>query len=112
MGHGCQQCLGGRPSHTILWRHTHPLLATIIGHGSGNLRRMPTGNACGSGCNEYGHGVLVTLTAAPYPGSSFAGWSGACSDGGQCRLTIDAAKTVTTTLNGHSDLRYLPAIAR
>ena len=99
-------------SGSILWRHTYPLRVPIAGSGSGIVRRMPAGNACGSNCTEYGQGVGVTLLATVYPGSSFPGWTGACSGAGPCLLTIDAAKQVTATFTGHSDLVHLPICAR
>jgi hypothetical protein len=96
----------------ILQRHVHPLQLTSAGSGGGVVRRSPTGNACDNNCVEYGQGVGVSLTATAYSGSTFAGWSGDCSGGGPCLLTIDAAKQVTATFTGHSELVHLPLIAR
>ncbi|MFN8216546.1 MAG: hypothetical protein U0R71_08115 [Solirubrobacterales bacterium] len=36
----------------------------------------------------------MTLTPSPAPGSSFAGWSGACTGTGACEVTMSAAKAV------------------
>src|SRR4030095_5918505 len=41
----------------------------------------------------------VTLTATPAAGSTFAGWSGACSGTGSCTVTMSAARSVTATFN-------------
>src|SRR5205085_6677599 len=37
----------------------------------------------------------VTVTAHPARGSGFAGWSGACSGRGACRVKMTAERTVT-----------------
>ena len=51
-------------------------------------------------CSEsVTRGTVLTLTAAPRGGSTFAGWSGACSGTGTCALTVTAATTVTATFN-------------
>jgi hypothetical protein len=55
---------------------------------------------CGSTCSAtYTGGASVTLTATPASGSTFAGWSGACTGTGTCALSIDAAKNITATFN-------------
>jgi hypothetical protein len=45
----------------------------------------------------YGYGATVVLTAKPFPGSKFVGWSGACTGTGVCKLTLKAATFVTAT---------------
>jgi hypothetical protein len=56
---------------------------------------------CKNDCRDlkliYSSGTSVTLTATPATGSTFAGWSGACSGTGTCTVTMDANKTVTAT---------------
>ncbi|MEI6209479.1 MAG: DUF1566 domain-containing protein, partial [Desulfuromonadales bacterium] len=52
-----------------------------------------------SGSGRYIIGTLVTLTATPAAGSTFIGWSGACSGSGACQITMDAVKSVTATFN-------------
>ena len=50
---------------------------------------------CGSDCTEaYPSSTFVKLTASPSVGTTFTGWSGACT-GGSCQLTMDGAKSVT-----------------
>lgn len=78
---------------------THAVTVTRAGSGTGTVTSSPVGIACGATCSgNFAAGSGVTLTAAPDAGSSFAGWSGACSGTGlTCNLTIDGAKAVTAT---------------
>ncbi|HEU4743178.1 MAG TPA: hypothetical protein VFS50_16395 [Meiothermus sp.] len=70
------------------------------GTGQGTLSSNPSGIDCGTTCSaRFSAGASVTLTATPAPGSSFVGWSGACTGSGTCALTMDAAKSVTATFN-------------
>lgn len=72
------------------------LTVARAGGGAGTVTSSPRGINCGADCNQdYDHGTLVTLTATPSPGSYFVGWSGICTGGGTCAVTMDAAKTVT-----------------
>jgi hypothetical protein len=83
---------------------TPPTMFTLTvqkgGSGIGSIVSTPAGINCGSDCTEaYNSGTVVTLTATPVSGSTFEGWSGACSGAGQCSVTMDADKTVTATFN-------------
>ncbi|MDQ3783164.1 MAG: hypothetical protein M3349_09570 [Actinomycetota bacterium] len=76
------------------------LTVTKTGTGTGTVTSNPAGVNCGTDCSEaYTSGTSVTLTAAPAVGSTFAGWSGACTGTGSCVVTMDAAKSVTATFN-------------
>lgn len=68
-------------------------------NGNGTVNSNPSGFTCGSGsCSAtYASGTPVTLMATPGFGSTFGGWSGACSGTGNCALTMTGNKTVTTT---------------
>ncbi len=61
------------------------------GTGSGTVTSAPAGVDCGSTCSaQFADGASVTLTAVAAAGSTFAGWSGACSGTGTCPLTMSA----------------------
>ncbi|MEI6206550.1 MAG: DUF1566 domain-containing protein [Desulfuromonadales bacterium] len=70
-------------------------LSKSSGSGAGTITSNPTGISCGVTCSaNYTIGTQVTLTAAPDNGSTFTGWSGACSGTGTCVVTMDMAKSV------------------
>jgi len=74
------------------------LTVNRTGNGTGTVTSVPPGITCGADCTEsYLFGTQVTLTATPSAGSTFTGWSGACSGTGSCVVTMDAAKSVTAT---------------
>ena len=66
----------------------------------GTVTGTPAGINCGTTCSQsVTAGTTLTLKATPAPGSTFAGWSGACSGTGTCAVTVNAATTVTATFN-------------
>ncbi len=68
------------------------------GTGSGTVTSAPGGINCGATCSAfYASGTMVTLTATPTGGSSFAGWSGACSGTGDCTVAMNSTTNVTAT---------------
>jgi uncharacterized repeat protein (TIGR01451 family) len=75
------------------------LTATLSGSGSGTVGSAPSGIDCAGVCSaSFDQGTQVTLTAAPDPGSRFAGWSGGgCSGLGDCQLTMSSGQLVTAT---------------
>jgi endoglucanase len=79
---------------------TFALTVTKAGTGSGTVTSAPTGINCGSACSaNYSSGTSVTLTAAVASGSTFAGWSGACTGTSTCTVSMTAARSVTATFN-------------
>lgn len=75
---------------------TRPTLTVSkSGSGSGTVTSSPEGIRCGSTCSaSYASGAAVTLTATADAGSTFAGWSGACTGTAACTLSMSSAQTV------------------
>jgi hypothetical protein len=81
------------------------LTVSKTGSGSGTVTSTPAGIDCGLDCSQdYGYNTEVTLSAAAATGSTFTGWSGACTGTGSCIVTMDTAKSVTAefTLNTYT----------
>jgi len=77
-----------------------PELASLCvarsGSGSGLVNSAPAGLQCGASCAEKVFpGTKQTLTALPAAGSTFAGWSGACTGTGPCVLAPSLGATAT-----------------
>ncbi len=77
------------------------LTVSKLGTGTGTVTSNPSGISCGSDCSEsYNPGTVVTLTAIPATGSTFASWTGctpAPSDPKKCTATVSDNTTVTAT---------------
>ena len=66
------------------------------GSGSGSVSSSPAGLQCGSSCAEKVlPGAEQTLTATPAAGSTFAGWSGACTGTVRCVVAPSLGASVT-----------------
>jgi lysyl endopeptidase len=80
---------------------TFSLSVSKPGNGSGTVVSVPSGINCGTACSApFARGTSVTLTATPAAGSTFAGWSGACSGAGtSCSFVMNAASSVTATFS-------------
>ena len=92
------------PAVTAALNGTPPgptLTVARAGAGTGNVTSSPAGINCGSTCSAaYANGTSVTLSAVPAAGSTFAGWSGACTGTGGCAVSMTQARSVTATFNG------------
>jgi YVTN family beta-propeller protein len=75
------------------------LTVAKTGTGSGTVTSSPTGINCGATCTAgYPAGTVVTLTATQAAGSTFSGWSGACTNAvGSCSVTMSAGESATAT---------------
>src|SRR5690349_4217335 len=72
----------------------------MAGTGTGTVNSSPAGISCGSACTAaFDSGTEVTLTAAPAQGSTFAGWTGACSGTSTCKVTLTSNQSVTATFS-------------
>jgi alpha-tubulin suppressor-like RCC1 family protein len=69
----------------------------IAGAGAGTVGG-PKGILCPASCaGSYPQGQVEILRAEPAPGSSFAGFSGACTGTGTCQVRMDANQSVSAT---------------
>jgi hypothetical protein len=55
--------------------------------------------SCAGASAELDGNSTLTLIAAPAQGSTFSGWSGACTGSGPCTVEMNAAKTVTASFD-------------
>ena len=88
---------------------TYTLSAYKSGIGKGTITSSPSGIDCGSTCSaSFNSSTNITLTATPKTGSTFSGWSGACTGTSTtCTITMDASKNVTATFLPPSGLQTL-----
>ena len=74
---------------------SYSLTVTKAGTGAGTVASSPAGISCGADCSEsYLSSAVVALSATAGQGSTFTGWSGACTGTGPCSVTMTAAKAV------------------
>lgn len=74
----------------------YTLAISRSGSGKGAVSSSPAGISCGATCSAtFASGTALILTARPASGSTFAGWSGACSGKTACHVTLSAGKSVT-----------------
>lgn len=98
-------------------RNQYALTVNVAGSGSGTVTSDHGEIDCGPVCSvQLEHGDEVTLAANADEGSSFSGWSGACSGSGACKLTMTTARAVTATFSAQPveerSRLYLPALER
>jgi uncharacterized repeat protein (TIGR02543 family) len=80
--------------------YTQPPAQTLTvhrsGNGSGRVKSSPAGINCTKTCShKFTFGTSVTLKATASKGSTFAGWSGACTGKKTCKVTANEALSVT-----------------
>ncbi len=79
---------------------TFALTVNKLGAGTGTISSNPAGINCGNSCStNFNENTVVSLNANPATGSSFAGWSGACSGTASCVVTLSQARTVSGSFN-------------
>jgi hypothetical protein len=117
-GNPCALVMTADLATTANFGNQNPLTVNIVGGGTvgsndGAIWCWSVTSACS---NYYDPTALVTLTAYPspdqtfYPGTVFAGWSGACSGATTtCSVTMSQARDVTATFYYNLDLRWIGA---
>jgi hypothetical protein len=106
-GTGCSgttPCTFTVTANTVITGSFSPIVATptltvsIAGVGTGTVTSMPAGISCPATCAQsFSNNTAITLTATPTAGSTFTGWSGACSGTGACIIALTANTPVTAT---------------
>ncbi|MBX3588365.1 MAG: hypothetical protein KF796_17160 [Ramlibacter sp.] len=83
---------------------TYVLSVAKQGTGDGTVASVPGGISCGGACSaSFGAGTQVVLTASPAAGSTFGGWSGACTGTqSSCVVSMASAKNVVASFVGPS----------
>ncbi len=81
------------------------LSVTVTGNGS--VSSSPSGISCGTQCEQdFNQGTSVTLTATADSGSSFTGWSGACTGVSGCSVDMSSDQAVTANFQTTSTTEY------
>jgi Abnormal spindle-like microcephaly-assoc'd, ASPM-SPD-2-Hydin/Divergent InlB B-repeat domain len=90
-----------------------PMFASVSGSANGGrIVSSPAGISCPTQCAaNFDQGTTVTLTAVPYSGNSFNGWSGACSGTGICTITTTAAQSVNADFSASSKTVAAPFLS-
>jgi hypothetical protein len=82
---------------------TYTLTVSRAGTGAGTVTSNPAGINCGTACAaSLSSGTAVTLTATPASGSTFGGWSGACTAAGSVTMTGNMSCTATFNSSGYA----------
>ena len=96
----CSVTLSASETVTATFKLLFPLTVTVAGNGAGTVTSSPSGISCPGTCTaNFTSGTLVNMTETPAVGSTFAGWSGACSGTGACAVTMSSSKSLTATFS-------------
>ena len=105
-GGACQVTMNADRSVTAVFvPNQRTLTVDTSGSGSGSVTSSPGGINCPSNCTQdYDDGTVVDLTPDADPSSDFDHWSGDCTGGGACEVTMNGARDVTAvfTLKTHT----------
>jgi hypothetical protein len=88
---------GPRTATARFVRRRDELKIQKLGMGTGQVSSAPAGISCGSDCSGvFPRTTQVALTASPGAGSTFAGWTGACSGtASSCTVTVNGPAVVS-----------------
>jgi hypothetical protein len=90
---------------------TRTLTVTRAGSGQGTVKGKVAGINCAPTCtSQVPVGKTVTLSAKAQSGSTFAGWSGACTGTKSCKVKLTEAKSVTATFSAPSTSPLAPCV--
>jgi Tol biopolymer transport system component len=104
---------GKRDVFVVPARALFTLTVSKTGAGSGTITSNPAGIDCGATCSaSFDHNTSVTLMATAATGSTFTGWSGACTGTGICSVIMDSARSVTANFSLNIYRIYLPLVIR
>lgn len=108
----CSVTMDAAKSATATFTRTYLFTASKGGTGDGTVSSVDggiNGIVCGATCqHRYAHGTNLTLTQAAAPGSTFGGWSGACS-AEPCTFTLTSDLWATATF---TRIQYSLAVSR
>jgi hypothetical protein len=108
----CVVTMDAAKSVTATFTATYVLQVGKAGTGSGTVTSTAPAGAinCGATCSAtFESGAAVTLAAAASAGSTFSGWSGACTGTAACAVTMDAAEERDGDLHGLGCVGNQPA---
>jgi phospholipase C len=96
-GSVCTILLSGNQSVSATFVAASPARLTVSVSGSGTVTSAPAGIDCPTTCSaSFNDGTNVTLSATPAAGSTFSGFSGACT-GLSCQLTVSGGQSQSVT---------------
>ncbi|MCC8995046.1 MAG: SBBP repeat-containing protein, partial [Candidatus Contendobacter sp.] len=96
----CQVTISAAKTVTANFSTSKYLLSVSKGvadTGTGKVTSSPAGIDCGDDCQASYASGDVSLIAVPAADSDFAGWGGACSGTGACKVTMSADQSVTAS---------------
>jgi hypothetical protein len=94
----CAVSVSAATSVTANFTSTPVYPAAVSISGPGWVTSSPAGINCGTSCTaSFAPQTQVTLTAIPYAGALFSGWSGACTGTANCVISLNAATSISAT---------------
>lgn len=93
--------ISGLTGKSVIMVASRPILTIAkAGSGTGLVTSSPLGISCGASCSTtFAPGADVVLGAAPDAGSTFVGWSGACTGSATCHVKLLNDTTVTANFS-------------